>query len=189
MAAPLPSVSNLIFLNQNAVSLATQGKTTAAIRLFQSALNATAENVRQGGGPRDSASTFHVQTIELAPHPLWEDQQSSCSPHNVFQVYNQALLMTESVTDPDEAAMVLLYNFGVTLHMQGVVMGKLRELSFQVAWRVVPRQTTTTTNDNASSGTRTMYSPNEDTTNTEDHDDDPGKEIDVELGVSVVVVV
>lgn len=119
MAPTAPSVAHLIFLNRNAVTLVAQGKTLAALKLFQSALNATTENVRQR--QEDSTlSTFDVQTVEIGAD--LRDEQSS--PHNSFCIYNHALLLSESVTNADEAAMVLLYNFALTLQIQGLAVGK-----------------------------------------------------------------
>ena len=112
------TVSNLIFLNQNAVSLVAQGKTLAALRLLQSALHATMENVRQRHAGCGN-SQFMIQPIEVATA-----NEEPFSPHNAFRVFGRLFLMTEAITDPDEVALVLLYNFALTLQIQGLATGK-----------------------------------------------------------------
>ena len=113
------SIPVLRSVNQNAVALAAQGRPTHALKLFQSALNVLKGTVRQC--PEGSqGSTFHVQSVEI----FSEVQDDQISPHNVFQVYNNAFVMNQSVSDPDEVAVVLLYNYALTLQIQGLVKCK-----------------------------------------------------------------
>ena len=113
------SVSDMLMLNHNAVALLANGNTLDALRLFQKALSDATKKVQQmqEGSP---ASPFDVRAVEVV-----SDLREDCSsPHNAFAIYRHAFIVNDTMTNPDEIAMVLLYNFALTFQIQGLAKGR-----------------------------------------------------------------
>lgn len=115
------SVSDMLMVNLDAVTLLANGNTLDALRLLQKALSFAVKQVQQMQ-ERFPVSTFDVRAVEVVSD--LRDDSSSSSPHNAFTIYRHAFIANETMTNPDEIAMVLLYNFALTLQMQGSAKGR-----------------------------------------------------------------
>ena len=115
-------LSEILCLNHNGVVLLGQGKAIEAMRIFQAALSDLTGSLCQMDQSSDGTSAWHT----ITPVPLFgpDLQDDEASPNNVFRIYTNAFISDQGMSDADEAAMMLLYNFALAWQLRGVSEGK-----------------------------------------------------------------
>lgn len=118
-----PSIllSEFLHLNDCAVALLAQGETSKSTRVLHIALRDFKSSL-PGMTPLP-ATRKDIQPVTLQESQPNYDHHAS-SPNNAFAIFNRAFVMDSSCTDPDEAAAMVLFNFALSIHTQGLKEGK-----------------------------------------------------------------
>ena len=118
-------LADILHLNDCAIALLADGQSRNAVRVLQIALR----DLKLGLG-LESPLLQNNPTSLLTRNDIWavhlarNVDHEVTSPNNTFTIYNKAFCMDPLMNDPDEAALVVLFNFALSLHIQGLSEGR-----------------------------------------------------------------
>eukprot|EP00977_Amphora_coffeiformis_P018915 scaffold6781_cov204-Amphora_coffeaeformis.AAC.30 len=113
MATTTTTLANILQLNQDGVIFLRKGEYVEALRSFHVALSTVTVSLCHNQPSSDSAKAGHALAPALVSD-LHDDEETA------FSVYGNAFITEESMTDADQATMLLLYNFALTWHLRGL---------------------------------------------------------------------
>lgn len=119
----MANLSDILYMNQNGAALLGQGKTSVALRVFRVALGDLTGSLSQVDD-QDSHDAHPWHAIAPVPLELPGLRDDEASPNNSFCLYTRAFISDQGMTDADEAAMILLYNFALAWQVRGLSQGK-----------------------------------------------------------------
>lgn len=114
----------IIALNNNGVKSLYHGRFNDAILSFHHAMQCTKQEAA-AFGHQESPSNYCVNLPQCSMDCLDQSTLMAVSPHNMFEVYRNAILLskdTASVMDMEEISIVLFYNLALAHHLAGLAV-------------------------------------------------------------------
>lgn len=126
----MEAVKRVVELNEAAVVGLHEGSADSSVLLLREALNlyrleltGDAKDINFGpnGDPHDRLLAVQLNDVLC-------ENDARVTPDNVFSPFNFAFCFTEDVANVDSAAVVVLYNYGLSLHRRGMIKGNQTDL-------------------------------------------------------------
>eukprot|EP00977_Amphora_coffeiformis_P015381 scaffold4510_cov183-Amphora_coffeaeformis.AAC.66 len=126
----MQALKRVVELNEAAVIGLHEGSIGSSVVLLREALNLY--RVELTGDSKDVAYGPNVEphdnVIGVQVHQGFCESDAKVSPDNIYHPFNCAFCFVEEVANVDSAAVVVLYNYGLSLHRRGMLKGNQTDL-------------------------------------------------------------
>jgi hypothetical protein len=123
----MEAVKRVIELNEAAVLGLHEGSLDTSVNLLREALTIYRLQVVGGDGITEVQSPDQAnrkdQLLAVEVHDSLCDSDASVTPDNLYSAYNFSFCFMHDVVHTDSAAVVVLFNYGLSLHRRGMITG------------------------------------------------------------------
>ena len=126
----MQALKRVVELNEAAVIGLHEGSIDSSVVLLRQALNLyrvelTGDSKDVAYGP-NAEPRDHVIGVQV--NEAFCESDTKVSPDNIYSPFNCAFCFMEEVANVDSAAVVVLYNYGLSLHRRGMLKGNETDL-------------------------------------------------------------
>ena len=121
------AVNNVRRLNNLAATSLAEGNLENAVAVLHNAVHELRIGLNvldRTGAFADEAETIVLDPLAISVHPSLHGNELIASPSNAFHSFTKAFVLSESESDVDAIATILVYNFGVALQRKGINGGE-----------------------------------------------------------------
>jgi len=126
----MQALKRVVELNETAVIGLHEGSIDSSVVLLREALNLY--RVELTGDSKDITYGPDVEprdrVIGVQVNQGFCESDSKVSPDNIYSPFNYAFCFMDEVANIDSAAVVVLYNYGLSLHRRGMLRGNTTDL-------------------------------------------------------------